>query len=107
MTRIISENAFDRLISYISEDQIITGGRHDKARLAIEPTIIGASLDDRCMQDEIFGPVLPVISYTSIDEVINISQFKREASCTLLLLDQQEETEKSNDGNIIRGMSYK
>ncbi|MGD0583131.1 MAG: aldehyde dehydrogenase family protein [Bacteroidales bacterium] len=70
MTRIISENAFDRLLSYISEDQIITGGRHDKARLAIEPTIIGASLNDRCMQDEIFGPVLPVISYTSIDEVI-------------------------------------
>jgi aldehyde dehydrogenase (NAD+) len=68
--RIISESAFKRLISYIDKDKIITGGRSDIAKLAIEPTLLEASLSDSCMQDEIFGPVLPVIAYASIDEVI-------------------------------------
>jgi aldehyde dehydrogenase (NAD+) len=69
-TRIISESAFKRLVSYINSDKIITGGRSDIGKLAIEPTILDASFSDNCMQDEIFGPVLPLITYSSLDEVI-------------------------------------
>lgn len=71
MTRIISANAFNRIVSYIDPGKVIEGGRSDLKRLVIEPTIIEASLEDRCMQDEIFGPVLPVISYSDLDEVIS------------------------------------
>jgi aldehyde dehydrogenase (NAD+) len=69
-TRIISGSAFKRIVSYISEDKVITGGRSDIGTLAIEPTILEATVTDSCMQEEIFGPVLPLLSYSSLDEVI-------------------------------------
>jgi aldehyde dehydrogenase (NAD+) len=69
-TRIISAGAFKRIVSYINEDKIIAGGRSDIGTLAIEPTILEASITDSCMQEEIFGPVLPILSYSGLDEVI-------------------------------------
>lgn len=71
MTRIISGNAFRRIVSFINPDKVIEGGRSDFKKLVIEPTIIEASLEDSCMQEEIFGPVLPVIAYTDLDTVIS------------------------------------
>jgi aldehyde dehydrogenase (NAD+) len=68
--KIISEKAFNRITSYFNDENVITGGRADLKRLSIEPTIIKASLTDKCMEDEIFGPVLPVITYSGLDEVI-------------------------------------
>ena len=69
--KIISEKAFNRISSYIEQGEVIHGGRTDRVKLSIEPTLIEASLADKCMEDEIFGPVLPVITYTRLDEVIS------------------------------------
>jgi aldehyde dehydrogenase (NAD+) len=69
--KVISEKAFDRLAGFIEKDKVIDGGRTDRNKLSVEPTLIEASLSDKCMTDEIFGPLLPVISYTDLDEVIN------------------------------------
>ena len=69
--KIISEKAFDRITSYINDENIIQGGGADRKTLSIEPTLIKASLTDKCMEDEIFGPVLPVITYSNLDEVIS------------------------------------
>jgi aldehyde dehydrogenase (NAD+) len=93
MTRIISENAFNRLISYIDKEKIITGGQFDIKRLVIEPTIVEASIDDRCMKDEIFGPVLPIITYSSIDEVIKYINSK-EKPLALYLFSTKRKTQK-------------
>ncbi|HVN58431.1 MAG TPA: aldehyde dehydrogenase family protein [Bacteroidales bacterium] len=71
MTRLISKKAFERLSSYISKDKILAGGLSDISKLMIEPTILESSLSDKCMQQEIFGPVLPMISYENIDEAIS------------------------------------
>jgi aldehyde dehydrogenase (NAD+) len=68
--KIISEKAFKRITSYLVNGNVIQGGRTDLEKMSIEPTLIEASLSDKCMEDEIFGPVLPVITYTDIDEVI-------------------------------------
>lgn len=71
--RIVNERQFDRLASYIAETtgHAVLGGGTDKATLAIEPTIIvDPSGDDSVMCDEIFGPILPVLTVETMDEAI-------------------------------------
>ncbi len=70
--RIISEKQFDRLVSYLDKGNVVTGGIHDKSQRYIAPTIIeNISWDYPIMQDEIFGPIMPVIEFSTIDEVID------------------------------------
>ena len=67
--KIINEKQFNRLLSYLSSGKIIHGGSHDINKLYIEPTIMeNVSPDSPIMKDEIFGPILPVLSFDSFDE---------------------------------------
>src|SRR6185437_6152663 len=71
--RIINEKRFDTLVSYLAEGEIISGGNHDRASLFIEPTILqNISSDASIMKDEIFGPILPVISFKTMEEAFSI-----------------------------------
>ncbi|WP_430507885.1 aldehyde dehydrogenase [Rossellomorea marisflavi] len=68
---VVSERHFDRLVGFLDSGSIVTGGKHDRDNLIIEPTILdNISWDDSVMQDEIFGPILPVMTYDSLDEII-------------------------------------
>lgn len=70
-SRIISEKHFDRLVQYLSDGKIICGGKTDKHDLYIEPTLIeDVKTDSKIMQNEIFGPILPIMEYENIEEVI-------------------------------------
>ncbi len=63
--KIINEKQFDRIAGYLSEGKIAEGGRHDRAHLYIEPTLLeDVSLDSPVMEEEIFGPVLPIIGFS-------------------------------------------
>lgn len=69
--RIINLKRFKKLISYLEGANIISGGKHDESDLYIEPTIIEhPSFDEAIMKEEIFGPILPVISFDDHDEVM-------------------------------------
>ena len=69
---IVKESAFDRLESYLSDGEILVGGRHDKSRLWMEPTLLGnVSPDSPVMQEEIFGPIFPVLTFKDREEVVN------------------------------------
>ena len=69
--RIVNEKHFDRLCSYIGADKVAFGGEFDRERLQIQPTVMdGVTWSDAVMQDEIFGPILPILTYEDIDEVI-------------------------------------
>ncbi|MEL5898852.1 aldehyde dehydrogenase [Clostridium sporogenes] len=71
--RIINERHFKRLEEYLKEGKIVSGGKTDISNLYMEPTIIeGINLKNRIMEEEIFGPILPVIEFEDIDEVIDI-----------------------------------
>ncbi|HEX6180050.1 MAG TPA: aldehyde dehydrogenase [Chitinophagaceae bacterium] len=62
--KIINQRHFERLVKYLDQGKIIHGGRHDIQSLYIEPTLIDEpSPDTALMQDEIFGPILPIISF--------------------------------------------
>ncbi|MBA4547881.1 aldehyde dehydrogenase [Thermoactinomyces intermedius] len=70
-TRIVSAKHFQRLQSFLAPDRIVVGGKSDPKSLKIEPTILDpVSWEDPVMQEEIFGPVLPVLTYCKLDEVI-------------------------------------
>ncbi|AVQ44583.1 aldehyde dehydrogenase [Clostridium botulinum] len=71
--RIINERHFKRLEGYLKEGKIVSGGKTDISNLYIEPTIIeGINFKNRIMEEEIFGPIFPVIEFEDIDEVIDI-----------------------------------
>ncbi len=71
--KIINGKQFDRLVKYLQQGQLLHGGRNDKEKLFIEPTVISnVSLDADIMKDEIFGPILPVISFSSKAEALKI-----------------------------------
>ncbi len=71
-TRIINERNFDRLLNFIDKDKIYYGGNTDREKLYIEPTVLNnVSWDDFVMQEEIFGPILPVVSYKIFNEALN------------------------------------
>lgn len=71
--KIINEKRFDRLISYLNQGRIVFGGKYDKAKLFISPTIIDELLPDApVMQEEIFGPILPVFTFSSKEEALSL-----------------------------------
>ena len=71
--KIINENQFDRLIKYLDEGRVIMGGQHQRSSLYIQPTLLdGVDENSRIMKEEIFGPVLPVISFENKQEALNI-----------------------------------
>jgi aldehyde dehydrogenase (NAD+) len=73
--RIINAARFQKVISYLADGHVVYGGRHDAETLYIGPTILeDVQLDAPIMQEEIFGPLLPVISYRDTDEAMAIIQ---------------------------------
>ncbi|MES9762089.1 aldehyde dehydrogenase [Priestia megaterium] len=87
---VVSEKHFDRLNSFLTNGDIIFGGKTDRSRLFIEPTVLdNISWEDNVMQDEIFGPILPVIVYDEISEVIE-AIVKRPKPLALYLFSEDE-----------------
>ena len=67
--KIINGKAFNRLVKYIEQGRVIYGGKTNVATSYIEPTLLdNVSLDAAVMGEEIFGPVLPVLSFETFDE---------------------------------------
>ena len=74
-TSIVNENNFDRLVKLINESKVIFGGQHDRKTKFIYPTLVDTpNPEDNIMIDEIFGPILPILTFNcqdDIDEIIN------------------------------------
>ena len=69
--RIINSRTFDRLVGLLSSEKAVVGGQTDAAERYIAPTVlVDVSPDSPIMQEEVFGPILPVLEITSVDAVI-------------------------------------
>ena len=69
---IVRDTAFDRLAGYFKDGEIVAGGRSDREKRWIEPTLLDkVSPDAPVMQEEIFGPIFPIMTFRSRDEVID------------------------------------
>lgn len=70
-TRIVNRKHFDRLLKLIDPEKIYYGGETDAEKLYIQPCVLDqVSFDDPVMQEEIFGPILPVIAYQDFDSAL-------------------------------------
>lgn len=70
--KIINEKHFDRITKLIDPSKVVCGGKYDRTTLKIEPTVMDhVTFDDAVMQEEIFGPVLPILTYDSLDQAIH------------------------------------
>ncbi|MEH7355359.1 aldehyde dehydrogenase [Neobacillus drentensis] len=70
-TRIVSDKHFQRLCSFLDNGELFMGGDSNQENLMIEPTVLtNITWDDQIMQDEIFGPILPVLEYDVLSEVL-------------------------------------
>lgn len=91
---IINQRHFDRLNSYLNDGEIIIGGITDDQNLRISPTVLdNVELGSLVMTEEIFGPILPVITYTNIDEVIDFIG-SRPKPLALYLFTEDKQVEK-------------
>ncbi len=71
--KIINQKHFDRIRALIDEKKVYCGGEVREKELRIAPTVLdGVTWDDAVMQEEIFGPVLPVLTYHSLEDLIRL-----------------------------------
>ena len=69
--RIVSKKHFDRVAGLIDAKKVVFGGQCDEEGLRIAPTVMdGVTPDDKVMGEEIFGPIMPILTYDNLDEVI-------------------------------------
>src|ERR1700737_319812 len=70
-SRIINARTVDRLAGLIDPSKVIAGGKSDRDARYLDPTLLyPITWDDKIMEDEIFGPILPILTYKSFDEAM-------------------------------------
>lgn len=100
--KIISAKHFIRIRNCMNDEKIIFGGDANGRKLKIEPTLIEVTnVNSKIMTEEIFGPVLPIITYENIYDVINFIN-KRPKALALYLFTEDENMKKL----IINSISY-
>ena len=90
--QIINERHLERLEQLIQKENVAYGGNVDRNTRTIEPTLLrDISLEDPVMQEEIFGPILPLIRYTHFDEVLSYIQDHEKPLSAYLFSNEQTE----------------
>jgi aldehyde dehydrogenase (NAD+) len=71
--RIVNGHHFQRIVGLIERDKVVVGGNHNPHTRFIAPTVMrDCQLQDKVMQEEIFGPILPVLDYQELDEIYEV-----------------------------------
>lgn len=99
---IISTNAFDRLIALFNDGKLLYGGQIDPKRRRIAPTLLSDMKESSTLlQEEIFGPILPIIPYETLDEAINFIK-KRPKPLAFYIFS----THKATQQRVINELSF-
>ena len=94
-TQIINQRNFERLIQFIDQEKIYLGGNYDLQKRYIEPTILhNVNWDDNVMQEEIFGPILPVLTFKNFNEALLKISEKEKPLAAYLFTKNPEEKEQ-------------
>lgn len=99
---IINQRHFRRVCGLINPDKVVYGGKSDRSALKIEPTIMdGVTWDDAVMKEEIFGPVLPVMTYYDLKEAAAVIDAQPKPLALYLFT-----KDKKKEAYIVRRLSY-
>jgi aldehyde dehydrogenase (NAD+) len=100
--RIVNGKHFKRLIGLIDNEKVYTGGDFDESNLKISPTILeNVVWEDPVMQEEIFGPILPILTFSELNEVISAVNSRPKPLALYLFTKNREVEEK-----IINSISF-
>lgn len=89
--KIINRKHFDRLLPFLQDGTTYVGGQYNQSTLKIEPTILtDITWDHSIMKDEIFGPILPVLTYNRLETIISILQKKPKPLALYLFTEKQK-----------------
>ena len=92
--RIVNEKHFNRLAAMLEGESCYVGGELDRENLKIAPTILDkATEESACMQEEIFGPILPIVTFKEIEDAIAFVQ-KREKPLACYIFTSDKEIEE-------------
>lgn len=90
--KIINEKHFDRLSELLDPEKIVTGGSRDRKTLRVAPTVMDhVTWEDGVMQQEIFGPILPILTFDRIEDVCSLLQ-KKPKPLALYLFSEDRKT---------------
>ncbi|REK91808.1 aldehyde dehydrogenase family protein [Streptomyces inhibens] len=93
-SRIINQRHFDRLAALLDSGRLVTGGQRDREDKYIAPTVLAAVKPDApVMQEEIFGPILPIVTVPGLDEAIDFIN-KRDKPLALYAFTENETTKQ-------------
>lgn len=68
--KIVNEKHFDRLLGLIDTQKVVIGGESNRDTLQIAPTVmVGATAEDAVMQEEIFGPIMPILTFENYEDI--------------------------------------
>lgn len=100
--KIISKRHFERAARLIDSSKVVFGGLTDIQKLKIDLTIMdNVSFNDKVMQEEIFAPIIPIIEYTNIDDIIGqLKSFEKPLALYIFAKD------KSVEDKIISNVSF-
>ncbi len=94
LVKIINEKHFRRLSELLEDQAVVIGGECDPQTLKIAPTVVDhVNGKNPLMQEEIFGPILPVLTYRNVDDAIRFIR-GREKPLALYLFSQRKEVQK-------------
>lgn len=100
--KMINEKHFDRVLGLMEGAHIVSGGESDRARLKIAPTILDqVNWESAVMQEEIFGPLLPVLTFYDIKEVIQMVNARPEPLALYYFT-----KDKRREGKVLKHISY-
>ena len=93
--RIVNDHHFERLVALMGDGTIVAGGKTDAAQRYIAPTIIeGVSWDHAVMQEEIFGPILPVLDFDDLETVMEALEVKPKPLALYFFSEDRERQEQ-------------
>lgn len=99
--RLINKKHFDRVKALIDPAKVLVGGQTAEEDLYIAPTIMGdVTMTDKVMQEEIFGPVLPIVTYRSLNDVYAIVKQLPQHPLALYLFTESASVEREVLDNI-------
>lgn len=100
--RIVNESHWDRLSGLLNESKTVVGGTGDRNDLYLAPTIMdGVTWNDKIMEEEIFGPILPVLEYDDLDDVIGKINSRPKPLALYLFTDN-----KLTETNVIEQVTF-
>ncbi len=93
-SKIVNRKHFQRLLDLIKKSNILLGGKYDENRLFIYPTVVEANTTSPVMEDEIFGPILPLLKFKDYESMRNFIKSKPKPLALYIFTESDKQKEK-------------